>query len=117
MNLEITQELIIIGGAASTLVEILRALLLNLDQYPRIKALWPLLHSIVGVVLVLLFPSAVPNASSCLVKAAHGFFSSAIWAVIYPMLKSQIISKAKLIIPMNLPEDTAETEGEKEKAP
>lgn len=115
MNLEITPELIVLGGVASTLIEVLRALLLDLNNYPRMRALWPILPSILGVPLVLLFPSAVPSATSCLIKAAHGFFCSAIWAVIYPILKNQITSKAKATIPNALPGTaTSAAEGEKE---
>jgi hypothetical protein len=64
LNFDITPELLLIGGMASTLVEILRALLLNLEAYPRIKALWSLLPSLFGALLVLLIPSAVPCLSS-----------------------------------------------------
>lgn len=90
MQFEITQELICLGGAASVLVEILRALLLDVEKYPRIKALWKYLPSIFGGLLVLLFPEAVPTVTSALVRMAHGAVSPIAFYVAYPVIRKAI---------------------------
>ena len=90
LKIDITFELVVIGGAASVLVEILKALLLSIDKYPRVKALWPLLPAIFGVILALLFPSSVPSSKSVLVIGAHGFLSPIVFYFAYPIIQKQI---------------------------
>lgn len=110
MNLQVTEDLIILGGAASTLVEVLRALLLDIERYPRLKKLWPALPSLLGVGLVFVFPSAVPSGSD-LVKAAHGFFACGLWTAAYPLLKNTFTTKLKTMLPV------ADSVAEKERNP
>jgi hypothetical protein len=91
MQFEITPHLLVIGGAACLLLEFLRGLLLRLDDYPRIKAVWEYLPFVFGAVLILPFPSAVPSVSEdMLMLLAHGAVSPTIFVVAYPKLKKQI---------------------------
>jgi hypothetical protein len=93
MQLEVTFDLIALGGAASVLVEVLRALLLDLERYPKVKAAWPMLPGMTGALLVQLAPWAVPSAQSPLTLGLYGFLSPLAFMAAYPLLKRAITSK------------------------
>lgn len=94
MQLEVTFDLIAIGGAASVLVAMLRAALLDLERYPKIKAAWPMLPGVTGALLVQLAPWAVPSAKGALALGLYGFLSPLAFMAAYPLLKSAITAKS-----------------------
>ena len=93
-QLELTQELFCLGGAASILIEVLRALLLDIERYPRIKALWRYLPFIAGALLILAFPEATPGIKSPLVLMMHGAISPSAFYLAYPQLQKLVQAKA-----------------------
>lgn len=85
-QIHISTELVIIGGGASFLAEFLRALILKIEDYPRLAAIWKYMPTIFGMLGVLLFPSVVPNVST-LILLAHGAASPAAFYIAYPLIK------------------------------
>ncbi len=88
MNFEIhpTPELFVLGGIVAILLEILRGLLLDIEKYPRIKAIWKYLPFVLGSALIHLYPSAAPVESD-LIRLAHGAASPLIFAIAHPIYK------------------------------
>jgi len=93
----VTPELIIIGGLAASITELLRGLFLRWEDHPRIRASWKFLPSALGVVLIFLIPSVIPPCSP-LIMLAHGASSPALFAIAYPLLKKARVAKVTQLL-------------------
>jgi len=114
-QIHVSVELVILGGGASGLAEFLRALLLKIEDYPRLAAIWKYVPALFGMLGVMLFPSVVPGTT--LLVLAHGALSPVVFYAAYPLLKAALVKQVQtgLKLPMEgAPEALpATTEGEK----
>ena len=117
-DIHISAELVILGGGASFLAEFLRALILRIEDYPRIARIWKYLPSIFGAASIFCFPSIVPT-KSFLILLAHGAGSPAVFYIAYPLIKALLVNNVQgaLKLPVDaapaLPPVEVPAEGEK----
>ena len=113
-QIHISMELVIIGGGASGFAEFLRALLLKIEDYPRLAAIWKYIPTLFGMLGVMCFPSVVPG--STLIVLAHGALSPVVFYIAYPLIKAGLVTSTKTALKLptgDAPSLPAPTEGEK----
>lgn len=106
MTIDITPELIVLGGGASFSVEFLRALFVKHDGLNR---LWKFFPPLFGVALILLYPEAVGEMSLPLL-CAHGAGSPAAFYAAYPLLKKAVAQKTEALTGQTLKLESIETQ-------